>query len=113
MSKSKPTENLALSSGTSNPEDRVVKQPTDVEVMLRLHEQGWGSLILTGNRAVGEWGDVFGDAVLATAILDRVLHHSQVMTIRGQSYRLREKRKAGLLQAPPIDLNSTAGGVNS
>ena len=39
-----------------------------------------------------------GDAVVATAILDRLLHHSHVITIRGDSYRLREKRRSGLLQ---------------
>ena len=57
-----------------------------------------GSLILTSNQPVGNWGEVFGDAVLATAILDRLLHHSHVITIKGESYRLREKRKAGLLR---------------
>jgi DNA replication protein DnaC len=57
-----------------------------------------GSLILTSNQPVGNWGDVFGDAVLATAILDRLLHHSHVITIKGESYRLREKRKSGLLR---------------
>jgi DNA replication protein DnaC len=46
---------------------------------------------------VVEWGSVFGDPVVATAILDRLLHHSHVVTIRGDSYRLREKRRSGLL----------------
>jgi DNA replication protein DnaC len=45
---------------------------------------------------------VFGDAVVATAIFDRLLHHSHVITIRGDSYRLREKRRTGLLKAPVI-----------
>ena len=45
---------------------------------------------------------MFGDAVVATAILDRLLHHSHVITIRGDSYRLREKRRTGLLKAPAI-----------
>jgi IstB-like ATP binding protein len=45
---------------------------------------------------------VFGDAVVATAILDRLLHHSHVITIRGDSYRLREKRRTGLLKARAI-----------
>ena len=45
---------------------------------------------------------MFGDAVVATAILDRLLHHSHVVTIRGDSYRLREKRRSGLLKAPAI-----------
>ncbi|MBU86105.1 IS21-like element helper ATPase IstB [Alcanivorax sp.] len=59
-----------------------------------------GAMLVTSNRAVGEWGSVFGDAVVATAILDRLLHHSHVVTIRGDSYRLREKRRSGLLQKP-------------
>ncbi len=46
---------------------------------------------------------VFGDAVVATAILDRLLHHSHVLTIRGDSYRLREKRRSGLLKAPAVE----------
>jgi len=61
-----------------------------------------GSLMLTSNQPVGNWGEVFGDAVLATAILDRLLHHSHVITIKGESYRLREKRKAGLLRAGEV-----------
>jgi len=52
---------------------------------------------------------VFGDPFVATAILDRLLHHSQVVTIRGESYRLREKRRSGLLQKPaPAPLPATA-----
>ena len=45
---------------------------------------------------------MFGDAVVAAAILDRLLHHSHVITIRGDSYRLREKRRTGLLKAAAI-----------
>ena len=44
---------------------------------------------------------MFGDPVVATAILDRLLPHSHVVTIRGDSYRLREKRRSGLLKAAP------------
>ena len=58
--------------------------------------------MITSNQPVGNWGEIFGDAVLATAILDRLLHHSQVITIKGESYRLREKRKAGLLRAGDV-----------
>ena len=43
---------------------------------------------------------MFGDPVVATAILDRLLHHGHVITIRGDSYRLKEKRRSGLLQKP-------------
>jgi DNA replication protein DnaC len=62
-----------------------------------------GSMLITSNRTVSEWGTVFGDAVVATAILDRLLHHSHVLTIRGDSYRLREKRRSGLLKAPAVE----------
>ncbi len=55
-----------------------------------------GSIILTSNKGFAEWGEVVGDTVIATAILDRLLHHSHVINIRGESYRLREKRRAGL-----------------
>jgi DNA replication protein DnaC len=68
------------------------------EVVSRRYEHG--SIVLTSNKSFGEWAEVFsGDAVIATAILDRLLHHSHVINIRGESYRLREKRKAGTL--PP------------
>lgn len=67
-----------------------------------------GSMVLTSNRAVSEWGDVFGDPVLATAILDRLLHHSHVLTIRGESYRLQEKRRSGLFQPPGATGDSPA-----
>lgn len=56
-----------------------------------------GAMLLTSNRSVAEWGAVFGDPIVATAILDRLLHHSHVLTIRGDSYRLRAKRKSGLI----------------
>jgi DNA replication protein DnaC len=58
-----------------------------------------GAMLVTSNRAVGEWGSVFGDPVVATAILDRLLRHSHVLTIRGDSYRLREKRRSGAVVA--------------
>jgi DNA replication protein DnaC len=58
-----------------------------------------GSLLVTTNQRVSEWGIVFGDEVLATAILDRLLHHSHTLLITGESYRLREKRKSGLIRS--------------
>jgi DNA replication protein DnaC len=59
-----------------------------------------GSLLVTTNQRVSEWGIVFGDEVLATAILDRLLHHNHTFMITGESYRLREKRKSGLIRSP-------------
>jgi len=58
-----------------------------------------GSLLVTTNQRVSDWGAVFGDEVLATAILDRLLHHSHTLMITGESYRLREKRKSGLIRS--------------
>ena len=49
-----------------------------------------GAMILTSNRGFAEWGEVFGDAVVATALLDRLLHHAVVIQIDGSSYRLRQ-----------------------
>ncbi len=55
------------------------------------------SIILTSNKSFTDWGEVFGDHVLATAILDRLLHHSTTVNIKGESYRLKGKRKADTL----------------
>ena len=68
------------------------------EVVSRRYEHG--SIVLTSNKSFGEWAEVFsGDGVIATAILDRLLHHSHVISIRGESYRLKDKRKAGVVKA--------------
>jgi len=59
-----------------------------------------GSIILTSNKSYGDWGGIFGDPIIATAILDRLLHHSTTINIRGESYRLKDRRRAGLLSRP-------------
>ena len=64
-----------------------------------------GGLLITTNQRVSEWGTVFGDEVLATAILDRLLHHSHTLMITGESYRLREKRKTGLFRSGMTPVN--------
>ncbi|UQX02176.1 ATP-binding protein [Streptomyces sp. RerS4] len=53
-----------------------------------------GSIILTSNKTFSEWGQVFGDEVLATAILDWLLHHCDVVSINGPSYRLKNRLAA-------------------
>ncbi|HHW19461.1 MAG TPA: ATP-binding protein, partial [Firmicutes bacterium] len=50
-----------------------------------------GSIILTTNKSFDQWGQVFGDDVIASAILDRLLHHSHIIAINGPSYRLKDK----------------------
>ena len=54
------------------------------------------SMILTSNKSYGEWGDIFKDHVIAAAVLDRILHHSTTINIRGESYRLKERKKQGI-----------------
>jgi DNA replication protein DnaC len=49
-----------------------------------------GAMILTSNRGFAEWGEIFGDPIVATALLDRLLHHAVVIQIEGSSYRLRQ-----------------------
>ncbi len=69
-----------------------------------------GAMILTSNRGFAEWGEVFGDPVVATALLDRLLHHAIVVQIEGASYRLRRHadlvpehiRSKALIQPPPV-----------
>ena len=52
-----------------------------------------GSIILTSNKSFADWGEILGDSIIASAILDRLLHHSTIFNIKGTSYRLREKKK--------------------
>ncbi len=67
-----------------------------------------GSIILTTNRGIASWGEIFDDTTVAAAILDRLLHHGTVLTINGPSYRMRRHQqrldtlRAGL-QAAPTD----------
>jgi DNA replication protein DnaC len=62
-----------------------------------------GSIILTSNKSYGDWGTIFGDPIIATAILDRLLHHSTTINIRGESYRLKDRRRAGLISGRDQD----------
>ncbi len=65
------------------------------QVIAKRYEKS--AMILTSNLPFGQWDQTFaGDAALTSAMLDRILHHSHVVQIKGESYRLRQKRKAGL-----------------
>lgn len=74
------------------------------QLISRRYERG--PMILTSNQSFGSWGDVFGDRVIATAILDRLLHHAVTINIRGNSYRLKEKLKAGLIRVEEPEVNN-------
>jgi DNA replication protein DnaC len=79
--------------------------PTQASLLFQVISQRYdhgGAIVLTSNKAIGEWAQVFnGDAVMATAALDRLLHKATVVNIRGDSYRLRERRK---IRASETDL---------
>ena len=62
------------------------------------------STILTSNKSFGDWQELFGDAVIATAILDRLLHHCKVVNIKGHSYRLRQHGFAKQDAVKPADV---------
>jgi DNA replication protein DnaC len=69
------------------------------QTIARRYEKG--SLILTSNLAFGSWDEAFADdAVLTAAMLDRILHHATVVQISGESYRLKDKRRAGIMAKP-------------
>ena len=68
------------------------------------------SIILTSNKRYGDWRSIFGDSIIATAILDRLLHHSTTVNIRGESYRLKDLRKAGLV--PPREQEGAAAHLS-
>jgi len=94
--------------------DEIGYVPVDVhgahllfQLISRRYERG--SIILTSNRGFGQWGEIFGDQIIATAILDRLLHHSTVINIKGESYRLKEKQRAGLIKKP-LDTSLSEGG---
>ncbi len=65
------------------------------QLVSRRYERG--SMLLTTNQTVTQWGHVFGDEMIAAAVLDRLLHHSHVLVVQGESYRLKQKKRAGLV----------------
>ena len=65
------------------------------QLVTRRYERG--SMLITTNQIVTQWGHVFGDEMIAAAVLDRLLHHSHTLVIQGDSYRLKQKKRAGFL----------------
>lgn len=65
-----------------------------------------GATVYTSNKPYSEWGEVLGDPVIAAATLDRILHHSTTLNIKGESYRLMSRRKMGVTPSPPVPLEA-------
>lgn len=64
-----------------------------------------GSIIMSSNKNFSNWGEIIGDSVMATAMLDRLLHHCTVINIKGGvTYRLKDRIKAGILTVPPAEI---------
>lgn len=78
------------------------------QVVAKRYEKG--SLLLTSNLPFGQWDQAFaGDTTLTAALLDRLLHHAHVIQIKGESYRLKDKRKAGIIKARHITETAEVG----
>jgi len=80
-----------------------------------------GSVIVTSNKPFIAWGEIFGDPVVAAAMIDRLIHHAEILSLKGDSYRLRDKKLIGSrpkvvttlvaewLSATGVGHNSTGG----
>jgi DNA replication protein DnaC len=81
---------------------------TEAQLLFRLVCERYehGSIILTSNKYFSDWGELMSDSVIATAMLDRLLHHAHVMNIRGDTYRLKDRRKSGVMLTPPADISA-------
>jgi hypothetical protein len=66
--------------------------------MARRYEHA--STVLTSNKNVAEWGETFGDEVMAAALIDRLVHHCHIVNIRGNSYRMRHHTELGRALGP-------------
>jgi IstB-like ATP binding protein len=64
-----------------------------------------GSIAVTSNRGFEQWGEILGDAMVAAALIDRLVHHATMITLKGKSYRLRER---GTASRPPLRLRRYA-----
>ena len=60
-----------------------------------------GSILLTSNTSFSEWGNLLGNEVLATALLDRLLHHAEVLSVTGRSYRMKDRLSANSVSVNP------------
>lgn len=69
-----------------------------------------GSILLTSNKHFSDWGELMNDPVIATAMLDRLLHHSHIINIRGETYRLRNRLKGGVMVVPPANIQGKEPG---
>jgi DNA replication protein DnaC len=76
-------------------------QAANLMFMLVSRRYERASLIVTSNKPFSGWGEIFGDEVTATAMIDRLVHHAQILSLKGDSYRLKDRE----LARPPAALS--------
>jgi DNA replication protein DnaC len=77
------------------------------QLMSRRYERA--ATVLTSNKGFEEWGEIFGDDVMASALIDRLVHHCHIVNIRGNSYRMRQHADLQHLLQPPDRPTPTRG----
>ena len=70
------------------------------------HMRRGGSIVITSNRGFEAWGEILGDAMVAAALIDRLVHHATMVTLKGKSYRLRERGTSSSPQARPAPVEN-------
>jgi DNA replication protein DnaC len=67
-----------------------------------------GSIIITSNRTFEQWGEILGDAMVAAALIDRLVHHATMIALKGKSYRLKERTAGITPAAQPTSLRDSS-----
>src|SRR5256714_12308450 len=75
-------------------------QAANLMFMLVSRRYERASLIVTSNKPFSAWGEIFGDEVTATAMIDRLVHHAEILSLKGDSYRLKNRELARAPRAP-------------
>jgi DNA replication protein DnaC len=75
-------------------------QAANLMFMLVSRRYERASLIVTSNKPFSAWGDIFGDEVTAAAMIDRLVHHAEILALKGDSYRLKDR---DLARTPPLE----------
>lgn len=83
---------------------RLARQEAELFFRLVSDRYEYRSIILISNKYFSDWGELLSDNVLATALLDRLLHHAHVINIRGQTYRLKDLIETGIHTVPPVSV---------
>ena len=91
--------------GVSSPTQHIPFEPEAANLFFQLVSARYerASLIVTSNKPFGRWGEVFGDDVVAAAMIDRLVHHAEVIALKGDSYRLKDRDLGRVPHQPAED----------